>query len=327
MKVLFCGLGSIGKRHLKNLSALVPNLEVYALKSKGNSTDLDKEFKIKRIQNLSELTSLDLAFITNPTYLHADTAEDIISKFNCPLFIEKPLDSNLKKAEKLVEKIKGKQCMLGYMMRFNKGLKELEDIIKKKTLGKVLYYDFTFQSYLPDWHPWEDYRISYAGKEEMGGGVIFTLIHEIDLSYWLFGEVDQLICSADHISSLEVNTEDYAEISMEHKNKIRGRVHINYFTKNSKRSGRVIFENGVVEWDFFSDSLRILVGNKEELVYKGSDKDFVNSMYVDMLLDFLSKIKNKEKISINEEVGLDTLKIAFTAKNSAAQKKMLKVIK
>ena len=47
-------------------------------------------------------------------------------------------------------------------------------------------------SYLPDWHPYENYKESYAAKKELGGGVVLTSIHELDYLYWLFGKINDV---------------------------------------------------------------------------------------------------------------------------------------
>lgn len=319
MDVLFCGVGSIGKRHIKNLKAL-EDVRIYALKSSRESNkQTDSEMGIHRVNDISEINTLDAAFICNPTAVHVDTAMRIIERFSCPLFIEKPLDSDLAKAEILVKEIKKKGivCMVGYMMRYNRALKELENIIKRKKLGNVIYYEMNFHTYLPLWHPYEDYRTSYASRKDLGGGVIFTLIHEIDMAYWLFGGVKKVMCSSDHISNLEIDVEDYADIFFQHDNGIRGKIHVDYFSKKISRTIHVIFENGVVEWDFFNDELIMYQGNEKQIIYRNDDKNHINNMYIDMLEDLLFRIKKNKKIEINEDIGLYTLKLAVFAKKSA----------
>ena len=79
MKVIFFGLGSIGKRHLKNLISYGKknsiNFDITAYSSSGK-----KEFEeITYIQNRDDLdTHYDIAFITNPTFKHLETLNVIV---------------------------------------------------------------------------------------------------------------------------------------------------------------------------------------------------------------------------------------------------------
>ena len=54
-------------------------------------------------------------------------------------------------------------------------------------LGNLLAVRATIGEYLPNWHPYEDYRQMYASRADLGGGVILSQIHEFDYLYSLFG--------------------------------------------------------------------------------------------------------------------------------------------
>ncbi|MEI2709772.1 MAG: hypothetical protein V9E96_12270 [Chitinophagaceae bacterium] len=57
--------------------------------------------------------------------------------------------------------------------------------------------------YLPAWHPWEDYRTSYAAQKENGGGAALTLSHDIDVVNWIANSAVQRYSSfANHHSAL-----------------------------------------------------------------------------------------------------------------------------
>ena len=74
------------------------------------------------------------------------------------------------------------------MLRYHPHVKKIKEIIDSNLLGKAYSARFEFGSHLPFWHPWEDYRVSYASKAELGGGVINTIAHELDLIQYFFGE-------------------------------------------------------------------------------------------------------------------------------------------
>ena len=58
---------------------------------------------------------------------------------------------NLTKKNKLI-------IMIAYIFRFSSAIKLIKREILKNTIGKILYFRGEFSEYLPDWHPYEDYR-------------------------------------------------------------------------------------------------------------------------------------------------------------------------
>ena len=74
--------------------------------------------------------------------------------------------------------------MIGCQLRYHSGLSYIK-ILEKKTLGKIYSVFCDVGEHLPYWHPNENYKKSYAAKKARGG-VVLTLIHEIDYLYWLF---------------------------------------------------------------------------------------------------------------------------------------------
>ncbi len=72
MRALFVGLGSIGTRHLKNLTALCKEknipLEAYALRSSARELPAETAALLAgQFTELPQGEKWDLAFITNPT--------------------------------------------------------------------------------------------------------------------------------------------------------------------------------------------------------------------------------------------------------------------
>jgi predicted dehydrogenase len=103
--------------------------------------------------------------------------------------------------------------------------------------------------YLPQWHPWEDYRQSYAARADLGGGVIVTLTHPLDYLRYLLGEIDSLWSFNGHISPLEIDVEDVAEIGLRFMNGAVGGVHVNYFQRPPVHRLEIVGTDGTLRWD------------------------------------------------------------------------------
>ena len=95
---------------------------------------------------------------------------------------------------------------VGCQLRFHPALELFKKHLDEESVGPVLAVRAEVGEYLPGWHPYEDYRQSYAARQSMGGGVIFTLIHEIDYLAWLFGVPRRVFAIGGHLSARRIWT-------------------------------------------------------------------------------------------------------------------------
>ncbi len=184
--ILICGAGSIGERHIRNLWSLgFENLLVYRQRNLPFRDIADAEVQVILDWNDVLLLQPEIAFICTPTSQHMRQTIDCVSN-NMHVFAEKPLSHDLEHFEELTELIKSKKKILqvAYMMRFHPLIKHVKQAVDEKLYGKLMTMNSHWGSYLPDWHPWENYKESYAAKKSLGGGVALTLCHDIDLALW-----------------------------------------------------------------------------------------------------------------------------------------------
>jgi len=313
MKFLVIGYGSIGKRHCNNLKILVGSKNIVVCRQPGEK----KVPGLETYYNLDEAISInpDAAIVAVPTSLHIPVAL-ICAKAGVHLFIEKPLSHNLQGIDGLYQLAKKNKLIVmgGCNIRFHPGLEKAKKLIHSGKIGKIISVVSQAGQYLPDWRPNSDYRNSYSAKKELGGGVILDLIHEIDYLYWLFGKADAIIAMANKSSSLDVDTEDNADILIRFKNNVQANIHLDYIQRRPQRICQIIGEKGTITWNYFEDYLKIFINGKEKTtVYSDFDK---NDMYVKEIKHFISCLKNKSKPLIDLEQQIDVLNIAIAAKKS-----------
>ena len=174
LKILLIGMGSIGRRHLQCLQNF-NDLELASLRtSKGT---LKENIEIQEFYNFEDAFHFRPVgvIISNPTALHVETALPFLQK-GIKLLIEKPVSHTLAESKLLLPY--SKLLRIAYCMRFHSLNDIIKSILQKEKVYKV---GFKRSFYLPKWHPYADYRIEYTAKKELGGGVIRTLSHEIDL--------------------------------------------------------------------------------------------------------------------------------------------------
>ncbi len=131
-------------------------------------------------------------------------------------------------------------------------------------LGKLLSIQTYWGEYLPDWHPWEDYRQSYAARRELGGGVALTLSHDLDLVNWLAGSaVKTWNTLKNYRSSLEIDVESGADVSLGYENGITAHCHLNFHERVPRRWYRFVWEEGSVEIDYFKATYSLMQPGRE----------------------------------------------------------------
>jgi predicted dehydrogenase len=143
----------------------------------------------------------------------------------------------------------GSRILVGFQFRFHPTLRKAAELIQSGALGRVLTAHVHWGEYLPNWHPWEDYRQSYAARSDLGGGVVKTLTHPLDYICWLAGEVDSVWSFNGHLSPLELDVEDVAEIGLHFINGAVGGVHVNYVQRPPVHRMEIVGTAGTLRWD------------------------------------------------------------------------------
>ena len=327
MKILVVGYGSIGKRHVNNLIK-IKNLDILICTKNKEAEILSKQ-GIKIFKSISESLKEkpEIGIICNETSLHIKTAIRL-AKNNCHLFIEKPISNSLKGLETISKLTKKKKLitMIGCDMRFDKCIKEIKKIIEHDELGNILSVQSDNGSYLPDWHPYENYQKSYASRKDLGGGVVLTAIHEIDYLYWFFGSVAEVISFTGQYSDLKMSVEDLSVSLIKFNNNVISELHLDYFQRPSTRSCKLVGTKGTLLWDDTSNEVKLYNNNTKKWSSKLKIDNYDwNQMYVEEMAYFLNCVKKRQKTFNSVEDGIKTLKIALSIKESSKIKKVKNV--
>ena len=328
IKVLVVGYGSIGRRHVDNFLEFKDiQLIVY---TKRNDLQLLKKKGVKVSNSLAECLkeNPDIGIIANETVLHIPIAIKL-AKEGLDLFLEKPLSNSLKDVEKLRAIVKKNKLItqMGCNLRFHPCIKKIKSLIEQQKIGKIISAQVQNYSYLPD-HI-EDYRKSYAGRKDLGGGVILTQIHEIDYMYWFFQEVENVISIVGKFSELDVTAEDYVSCLLKFKNKIIGELHMDCFQRPNFKSCKIRGTKGEIYWDSNNNCVNIYNMNKKRWEIK-FDNGFSNNLdmystYVEELKHFLKCVKHRKETVNDLEQGISTLKIALAIKKASKLMKSVNV--
>lgn len=261
LKVLFTGVGSIAKRHIRNLRTIASekgfSVTIDAFRrsfSQECPEGIDQEYI-----DLSAVPSdYDIVFITNPTELHLDTLRRFHNKGK-HFFIEKPVVSvpQLEEAKNFrlrKDSVYYVACPLRYnaVIQYIKNNIDLESVISVRSISS---------SYLPDWRPGQDYRNTYSAHKNMGGGVSIDLIHEWDYLTFLFGRPEKVYSLIGKKSSLEIDSDDFAIYIAEMKNAIV-ELHLDYFGRKTIREIQLFTDSETISGDIINQRICFLRSGK-----------------------------------------------------------------
>jgi len=252
MRILIAGLGSIGRRHFRNLISLGEK-DIILLRTRKSTLPDDElaGYPIETdIHAALEKHKPEAVVVANPTSLHLDVAIPA-AEAGCHILLEKPVSHTLEGLDTLRRAASktGSKILVGFQFRYHPALNKARDLIQAGELGQVLTLHAHWGEYLPNWHPWEDYRQSYAARADLGGGVIGTLTHPLDYLRYLLGEIEALWSFNGHLSSLEMDVEDIAEIGLKFASGAIGGIHLNYIQRPPVHRLEIVGSNGTLRWD------------------------------------------------------------------------------
>ena len=265
--------------------------------------------------------------VSNPTSLHLDIAIPA-AKAGCHLLIEKPISHSMQRVDELrqAQRYGGGEILVGFQFRFHPGLQRVAELLEEEAIGRPVSTRATWGEYLPDWHPWEDYRHSYSARPELGGGVVLTLCHPLDYLSWLFGGVDSLWALAGSFGDLDLPVEDTAEIAMRFQTGVLGSVHLDYNRRPASHQLEIVGTLGTIQWDNADGVTRVYrVSDQSWQVYNPPQGFERNDMFLAQMRHFLNVARGQSKPLCSLEDGITALELALGALESAQQGKMVKI--
>ena len=328
MKFLIAGLGSIGRRHFRNLIALGEK-DIILLRTRKATLPDDElaGYPVETdIHDALKKHKPDAVVVASPTALHLDIAIPA-AEAGCAILLEKPISDSLDRLDILQQTAQksGSKILVGFQFRYHPTLNKARELIQTNAIGKVLTVHAHWGEYLPQWHPWENYSQSYAARADLGGGVIRTLTHPLDYLRYIVGEVESLWSFNGHISSLEMDVEDIAEIGLKFSNGAIGGVHLDYVQRPPRHTLEIVGTQGTLRWDNTDGVLHLQQFSAPFGSYSNDPPAPVmesfsppegferNQLFVSQTRHFVETAKNESEPICRLEDGIMALRLALGA--------------
>ncbi len=319
LRVAVVGYGSIGRRHVENLGALGVEQITIVRRVLGFNPAFTPPPRATIVHTVEAALDreLDLAIVCNPTSLHLKAAQPFVAA-SVPVLIEKPIAASLEQLQEAESWLAGASSSIGiaYCLRYHPAYLAARDALHDGSMGDLLSARTWFESYLPDWHPWEDYRVSYASRPELGGGVLPTLDHELDFLHWCLGTPIQVRGWSARSGALEMPADDLAEFEMCFANDVWTTTRLSMCRRDRSRGFEFVGTRDVLGFDWEGGRLawQPKRGCIEPAKVLWQDGGYdVNRMYFDLLRDALEAVVAGQRLPIPWQAGLEALRSATAA--------------
>jgi predicted dehydrogenase len=267
LRVLVVGLGSIGRRHLRVARDLCADAQFAVLRSGTGpvGAEIDGVTTYHSIDEALDFAPT-IAVIASPATHHAGTAIRLAAA-GVHLLVEKPLTDRLETARAVRDAVAaaGVTAAVGYNLRHLESLVALRHSVREGSIGRVMSVRSEVGQYLPEWRPDTDYRTTVSARRELGGGALLELSHELDYLLWLFGPVSSVTAMLSHLSDLDVDTEDSANLLLQFAPAgdappgapgVVASVSLDFARRDVVRRCTVVGTTGTLEWDGVRGTVR-----------------------------------------------------------------------
>lgn len=305
MKYLVIGLGSMGKRRVRNLQALgVVNIAGFDVRA-------DRRHEAQDKYGIQVFESLDLAMkVYEPQVFIISTSPDLhmhYAFFAYERGISCFIEASVVEAEKinlLSKKIEDKKIVMApsCTMRYFSGPKKIKELIRSNEIGKILNVNYQTGQYLPDWHPWEKIEEFYVSKRETGGAreiVPFELTWLNDL----FGVPQALACVKTKLTDINADIDDIYHCLIRYDGNVLANITVEVVSRpKATRDMRILGSEGEIIYSADSNSVKYINTSRDDWLSfdlgAGKVEDqYINpeEPYIAEMRDFISAATEKNQ--------------------------------
>ncbi len=329
MKIIVIGLGSMGRRRIRLLQQYDASLEIIGVDTSNiRAEEAEQELGIvctASIEKALEQEGIDCAFVCTSPLSHYKIAKTLL-EYNLNVFTEINLVAD------------GYQELINLSIQHKRVLflsstflyrKDIQYMIRRSENERVNYIYHTGQ-FLPDWHPWENYKDFFVSEKRTNGCREIMAI-EFPWLIQCFGRIKNIHVIKDNMSSLELNYYDNYLLSIEHENGNKGIIGVDVVSRLARRTLEIYGEHVQLFWDGAPDSLREYdIETKTSNPVKTYDNitkdthycdNIIENAYMDEIASFLYQVRSgmNDKTLYSFEQDTETLRWIDKVENEVLQ--------
>ncbi len=313
------GLGSMGKRRIRLLEIIRPELKIIGIDS--------REDRRKEAEGLYGIeTGYDLAkaiddfaigsiVVSTSPVTHADIINTALKK-GCHVFTEINLVDDLYEENISLSESNNLTLFLSSTMMYRKEIQFISDKVNKCSLP--VNYAYHVGQFLPTWHSWESYKDFFvADKRTNGCREVFAI--ELPWIIESFGKVISFDVKKGRMTNLDINYPDNYELLLTHESGTVGTLNINVASQFAVRNLEVYGQDCYMKWEGTPQSLysfdqeegelRNVVLYDDAMNVNEQNATIIENAYEQELRSFFKAIIGEEKPRYSFNKDRDTLKL------------------
>ncbi|MGN0975301.1 MAG: Gfo/Idh/MocA family protein [Gemmiger sp.] len=323
MKLLIVGLGSMGKRRARLAKGMDASIRLCGVDMAPGRRAEAEALGVAAYGSIAEAVTAgrpDAALVCTAPLTHAAIIGELLDA-GVPVFTELNLVADGYRENLAKAKEKGLTLFLSSTMLYRRETQYIKSRVAQ--FGRPVHYIYHIGQYLPDWHPWENYKNFFVGNARTGG---VREILGIDLPWLLdaFGPVEQMTVCRDSISELGLPYPDCVTLLLRHKSGVQGVL-----------AADVVSPKAVRNFECFGDGLHLFWEGNPKALYEfdGGEKrpvelygavehdprysdNIVENAYVDELANFFAVLRGEEQPRWSFEKDLQAIELMDAAEKT-----------
>ena len=264
--VVVIGLGSMGKRRIRLLRKGGFARDVIGVDAREDRREeCEKLYEINTYESISQAleanNTADCAFVCTAPLSHNQIIKECLES-NLNVFTELNLVSDGYEDNMALAKEKDKVLFLSSTFLYRDEI----SYIRKKVSSNDKKYNYMYHvgQYLPDWHPWENYKDFFVGNTRTNGCRELLAI-ELPWICETFGEIKDFYVKKDKITNLNIDYKDNYLINITHENGNKGLLLVDVVSPVAVRRLEVYSEKFYISWNGTPEDLNEYDEDKGEL--------------------------------------------------------------
>lgn len=295
MRSFVVGLGSMGKRRVRNLRALGIDGIVGTDIRPDRCEEARAKYGIRTVPDFAAGMALDpdIVIISTPPDAHLGYARQAVEAGK-HVFSEFSWTEDLSELDALDALCtdKGVVGAPSCTQRYQDSVRRMRDLVGDGAIGNVILLLFHSGQWAPDWHPWEPITDFYLGHKARGGGRE-QVSFELDWIRWVMGGIDHVSAVARKMTTLPADIDDLYQVTLGFENGAVGSVTVDMIQRAPNRLCVVMSEIGQMVWDYTAGILRL---------YRAADGKWVEHREPEGMSGYLSEGKTEDEPMYGAEI-------------------------
>lgn len=326
MKILVVGLGSMGKRRIRNLKRAGIEDIIGFDPTPERREEAARLYGVEVHDGFGDGMAADPAavIISTPPDLHMGYAR-VAAENGKHSFSEAGTSTDGLIEVDRIARERGVVAAASCTMRFQPSIKVMKRLVGEGAIGNVLSYTHHCGQWLPDWHPNEDYRRFYVSRRETGACREIVPFELTWLNWLLDDKGREVAAMRDKLSELDCDIDDVYHLLVRYGTGAIGHVTVDVLARAPVRHTRLIGSEGTLEWSLSARACslyRVSTGEWETFsepeprIEAGYSEMSNEAMYDEEIASFLNAVRGGAQWGNSLVDDCDTLNLLLVAEQN-----------